>query len=51
MGNITRQEKEDYLETMYLLKRRQNQVTRIDIEKHLNAAPAGVSRMVEELIE
>lgn len=51
MGNITRQEKEDYLETMYLLKRRQNQVTRSDIEKHLNASPARVNRMVEELIE
>lgn len=47
MGNITRQEKEDYLETMYLLKRRQNQVTRSDIEKHLNASPARVNRMVE----
>ena len=51
MGNITSQEKEDYLETMYLLKRRQNQVTRSDIEKHLNASPARVNRMVEELIE
>lgn len=46
-----RQEKEDHLETMYLLKRRQNQVTRSDIEKHLNASPARVNHMVEELIE
>lgn len=51
MSMISRQEKEDYLETMYLLKRRENQITRADLVKHLGVSVSRVNRVVAELLE
>lgn len=51
MKSITKQEKEDYLETMYLMKRKGNQIVKKDICKQLSVKMSNVNRVTEELIE
>ena len=51
MKSVTKQEKEDYLEIMYLMKRKGNQIVKKDICKQLSVKMPSVNRVTEELIE
>ena len=51
MTGTKKYEKEDYLEAMYLLRRRQNQVTKSDLERYFKASANKVNRVVDGLLE
>lgn len=51
MRSITKQEREDYLEAMYLIKRKGNQITKKDISEHLQVPISRVGLVVNELID
>lgn len=51
MKAVTRQEKEDYLETMYLMKRKGNQITKKDVGEHLGVAMSRVNHVMGQLME